>query len=146
MSLIAYIKAESLEARRARNSVKATSLITLLSEATMIGKNDGNRETTDAETISVIKKFIKNIDETLSHRLKHGFDSVSVELKNELELLSSFLPQQLNEDQIEYEMNVLLGFPHKFTKMGDLLKEFKNKFDGRYNGSIASSIAKTLLS
>ena len=70
MSLIQDIKSASLVARKARETKKAESLITLYSEASMIGKNDGNRESTDAETIAVIKKFIKNIDET---NIKGGF-------------------------------------------------------------------------
>ena len=66
MTLIERIKEDNLAARKNRDQVRATLLTTLFSEAVSVGKNAGNRETTDAETLAVIKKFIKGIDDTLS--------------------------------------------------------------------------------
>ena len=63
MSLIIEIKSAQLAARKARDSFTASSLTTLIGEAEMVGKNAG-REVTDAEVVAVLKKFVKNIDET----------------------------------------------------------------------------------
>ena len=49
--LINQIKSDALEARKARQTNTATLLTTLYSEASMVGKNDGNRESTDAEVL-----------------------------------------------------------------------------------------------
>jgi len=48
--LINKIKSDSLEARKARQTDTATLLTTLYSEASMIGKNLGNRESTRSIT------------------------------------------------------------------------------------------------
>jgi hypothetical protein len=61
MSLIQTIKADQVQARKAR-SASASILTTLIGEAEMIGKNAGDRESTDEEVIAIIKKFIKNLD------------------------------------------------------------------------------------
>jgi uncharacterized protein len=145
MSILTNIKSASIDARKARDSDKASSLITLLSEATMIGKNDNSRETTDEETIRVIKKFIKNIDDFLSVRTFAHDDPIAVKLINEKALYTTFLPAQMTSDQIREELKKILS-DAPGSKMGDLLKVFKSKFEGLYNGGIASTIAKEILS
>lgn len=144
MSILQNIKIASLVARKAHDIEKAASLVTLLSEATMIGKNDGNRETTDVETITVIKKFIKNIDETLSLKTFAHDDPIAVKLTNERFILKSFLPTQFKDHEIKEELtNINQSTPG--LKMGDLLKIFKSKFDGRYDGGSAAKIAKDVI-
>ena len=57
MTIAEQIKAASLTARKARDTVASALLTTLLSDVVMIGKNAG-RETTDAEAVAIVKKFI----------------------------------------------------------------------------------------
>lgn len=57
MTITEQIKAASLTARKARDTVASALLTTLLSDVVMIGKNAG-RETTDAEAVAIVKKFI----------------------------------------------------------------------------------------
>ena len=62
MTLIATIKLEQLEARKARNSVKALLLTTLLGELQTLAKNSGKEEPTEAQAVVVIQKFLKNAE------------------------------------------------------------------------------------
>jgi uncharacterized protein YqeY len=141
------IKAASFTARKNREVEKASSLITLLSEAQMVGKNKG-RETTDEETIAVIKKFIKNIDETLRlGTFAHG-DVRAVNLINEKSLFGSFLPAQLTEEKIrEILINIVNvnGFDVASKPMGDMLKILKFNYEGRYDGGLAARLAKEVI-
>jgi len=145
MSILQNIKDASLTARKARESDKALSLTTLYSEAFMIGKNDGGRETTDSETIAIVKKFIKNIDETVS-KFAYG-DSRAQKFVVEKDLFSTFLPKQLDEADIRAELSILKVELNLTTPkdMGNLLKTFKAKFEGTYDGAVASKIAKEIL-
>ena len=72
MTLLAKLKADSLQARKDGNKVAANLLVTLVSEATMVGKNAGNRDSTDEEVQRVVKKFLDNTIETRNHILKNG--------------------------------------------------------------------------
>jgi len=65
MSLLAQLKKDSMLARKAADSVRATLLSTLIGEAEMVGKNAGNRESTDDEVQQTIRKFLKNNQEAL---------------------------------------------------------------------------------
>lgn len=147
MSLLQTIKTAQLEARKSRNSVKARVLTTLIGEAEMVGKNDGNRESTDAEVMAVIKKFVKNLDETIrvagDYRDGDRVDAAWAEKT----VLQAFLPKQLSEDELRVTMQELImqnGLSGP-KAMGVLMKELKAGYEGLYDGASASKLAKELL-
>ena len=74
MSLFKQIKAEQLEARKTKDTVKASLLTTLIGEiqTSVTGGASASQfgilNPTDDETTKVIKKFIKNAETSLSMR------------------------------------------------------------------------------
>ena len=144
MSLIAKIKSDQLAARKEQMAVKSALLTTLIGESEMIGKNAGNRETTDTEVVAVIKKFIKNIDETLGH-LKDfpaSYDYTRGVL--EKQILEEYLPKQLTEAELRVAIfdviaNRLENSGIAVNK-GTVMKELKNGYAGQYDGKLASAI------
>jgi len=147
MTILQDIKAASLTARKAHETDVAASLITLLSEASMIGKNDGGRETTDAETTAVVKKFIKNIDETLKVRNGDLIDPVTVKLTMERLLYNSFLPKQLTEDELKDMIAFIVAKSYPaLPTLGDVLKALKFSYDGLYDGGTAAKLTKEIIS
>lgn len=150
MSLLNTIRQDQLASRKEGDKTRSTLLTTLLGEAAMVGKNDGNRETTDSEVIQIVKKFIKNIDETLKammdlDNLVLTNDSV---LTTEREILESYLPKQLDEQGIKDAVAAIVATLHEKSPkmMGVVMKELKSKYDGQYDGKVASQIVKESLS
>ena len=148
MSLISQIKAAQVRARIER-SVSASILTTLLGEAEMIGKNAGNRETTDEEVIGVAKKFIKNIDETIAvverADVTDATTSVLTAIRNERAVVEQFLPSQMNDDQLRTAIQDVIGgikTAGEVPNMGLVMKVLKQRFDGQYDGKAASTITK----
>jgi len=135
-----------MAARKERNTLKSNLLGTVISEAKMIGKNDHNREPTEEEVINVIKKFLKGINETIT-ALQSGNRDTSKEI-TEKEILESFLPQQLSENDLKEKITSIINelenrSPQQMGKVMALLKErFPNQFDGK----MASNLTKSLLS
>lgn len=148
-TLIETVKKAQIQARKTKDEVSAGVLTTLIGEAEMIGKNAGNRASTDSEVTAVIKKFVKNIDETVTvlSRDAQGNSARLAVLAKEKEILAVFLPKQLNEVELKAEMQKLVAeFSIAGPKgMGVLMKELKARFDGQYDGGAASKIAKELL-
>lgn len=150
MTLIANIKAAQIQARKNKEADAAASLTTLIGEAEAVGKNAGNRAPTDQEVTAVLKKFIKNIDETLgvlrSDTVKYN------SYLAEKALLSQFLPRQMTEAEIRAAAQSLFedlvintgGLGVK-PNVGVMMKRFKEKFDGQYDGAIASKIIKEIV-
>lgn len=136
MSLINEIKSRQLAARRS-GDVQASLYTTLLGEALAVGKNAGNRETTNDEVVAIVKKFIKNIDETINALTMHGRDA-SVFLM-ERGTLETLLPRQLTADE-------LTEYAKEQVSMPAFMKFLKENFAGQYDGKLASTVAKTIYS
>lgn len=130
--LIDTLRNDLLQARKDRNNISIKLLTTLVSESAMIGKNKGNRESTDEEVESTIRKFLKNAEETISHLN----DDRREEIKEEITILEKYLPTQLSEKEIKTFFNSLPSG----TNIGKAMQELKSKFPGQYNGKIASQI------
>ena len=145
MSLLDIIKRDLTEARKAKNVLTSSILSTLYAEACMVGKNDGNRRTTDAEVGAKVKTFIKNIDETLkalSEEHTQGDD-----LKKERVLLKKYLPNQMDEKKLKIVIAEIGSNYEKSPKsMGKIMSELKSQYEGSYEGKLASTLVKEFLS
>ena len=137
MSILAQIKIEQIAARKDRNAELATTLTTLMSEIANVGLNDGKRETTDAEAIAVIKKFLKGVDETIEAQ-----DSYEAQVER-LQYLS-YLPKQFTEFDILQNVEFLVRNTEN-PNMGIIMKEFKQHWDGQYDGKALAKIVKEVL-
>jgi uncharacterized protein YqeY len=143
MTLINTIKADQLQARKLRESLKATLLTTLISEAEVIGKNDGNREVTDAEVVAVVKKFVKGIDETLSFLVKASItDERYKTVAAERYILDKYLPVQLTIEELKV---LIIGADLADTSKGSIMKYLKENFAGQYDGKVAAKVIDELL-
>lgn len=145
MSLLAKIKEEQINARLDRDAIRSALLTTLLAEAMVPGKNK-NRESTDDEVIAVIKKFIKGVNETLEV-LKYSSDGKVLVALRERTILESFMPTQLNEQQLrEIISGIIVTLGEKNPKlMGKVISTIKDKYNGQYDGALAAKITKELL-
>ena len=133
MSLMEQIKTEQIAARKAGDS-RASLLTTLLGEASMVGKNAG-RETTDQEVVAVVKKFIKNVDETINALTMRNQDASAFLM--ERGVLEQYLPMQLSEDALRQVAECQKDMP-------SFMKHLKENFAGKYDGKLASMVAKKI--
>ncbi len=141
--ILEKIKKQQLQARKEKSPIVG-ALTALMSEAAIVGKNNGNRETTDEEAVKVIKKFIKGINETID--LIKDPEKLKL-LKMELEIYNSFLPQIMNELEtraaVEKIINVL---PEKSPKaMGQVMGTISKEYGTLIDRGLASQIVKEML-
>lgn len=139
MSLYTLIKADSLSARKNRDATASAVLTTLLGEVETMAKNIGHTPT-DIEVQSVIKKFIKNIDESTRANQSRGNTEVVSTLTHEKALLEKYLPKQLSEAELMAIIAELVAAGA--TNIGSLMKMLKQSYEGLYDGATASKIAK----
>jgi uncharacterized protein len=133
MTLMQKIKQDQVEARKNRDTIRANLLTTLIGEAEMVGKNSGNRESTDAEVAAVIKKFVKNAEETLTALKAQGTFNEAIAV--EVGILNGYLPQQLSEYELKAIAEGRSGMP-------DFMKYLKDNYAGQYDGRLASQVAR----
>lgn len=148
MTLIERLRADQLAARKAREGIKSSLLTTLIGEAAMIGKNNGNRESTDSEVQAVIKKFVKNLDETIQRLFDAGFEGGQIMISQaEKDILLSYLPKQMTEDELR---DVVTGLKSELGVLdvkgkGLIMKTLKERFDGQYDGKMAALVVDAAL-
>lgn len=143
--LLKKIKDDQLQARKDRDTQKANLLTTLYSEAAMVGKNKGNRDSTDEEVIAVIKKFHKDNGAVLDSMDGSVSDTVKFAWERERQILASYLPKQMTEDEIKAAITAYKNFADENPNMGGAMKFLKENYSGQYDGKMASSIAKEML-
>ena len=153
MTLLEKIKSTQLQARKDRDTVTASLLTTLIGDAVMVGKNNGNRESTDVEVIATIKKFINNINETLKalEAKRPTFvgtgvyvDVATVKANEEKRILESFLPKQLIGDELDAVINSVITAVGAASPadLGKVMKELKTSHEGTYDGALASKLIR----
>ena len=116
--MINEIKKTTLELRKAR-SPYASVMLFHLSEIVKIGKNDGNRDSTEAEALQYVKKTVQ--------KLKENTHSVPVEI----ELLEKFLPAMASRDDVRAHIFMLEADQGlDISNKGAVMKAVKAKFGG----------------
>ena len=147
MSLIGKIRDDLTATRKARDdSQKAMLLSTLLGEAARVGKDAGNRETTDAETMAVVRKFLKNADQAVADLNKAGRDAGHIQ--REIEILGGYLPASVPVAEIEAAVREIaagLGGGNPKAALGTVIKGLKDRFGDRFDGGTMSPVAKRVL-
>lgn len=145
MLIVERIRSDLNAARKERGNVGLYS--TLLAEVERVGKDKGNLVTTDEQAVAVIKKFVANTGEVivLCRTGTGGSISKLREAEHELVIYDSYLPKQLTEQEINSEVCLFL-LVNPTGKMPQIMKYFKEKFSGKYDGKILSTIAKELTS
>jgi uncharacterized protein YqeY len=140
-SLIEIIKRDQLQARKNREQLKAVALTTLIGEAEAIGKKN-NAAPTDEEVIALVKKFIKNLDETLD-AISSGQNVLAKELLlNEKALYESYLPKQMDESTLRTAIMVIIMSADSPPPLGIVMKQLKERFGSTFDGATASRLIK----
>lgn len=133
--LIETIRKDMQDAKKNRETVKANLLSTLYAE--IFTQSKSGKEMTEEDEIKIIRKFMKNADETLS------FD-ISAEARQKLEeekkLLEAYLPKQLTKDEIDTIVSKLVA---EGKTMKDIMPFFKENYNGRYDGKAVSEAVKS---
>lgn len=136
MTILETIKADQLTARKNKDSFSAL-LTALISDISKIAKDSGNRGTTDNDSVFVIKKFLKSIDDTLSYSGIPMGNKIT--LQQEKSILLAYLPKQASEEELlEFIMN------HKTKSKGEIFKLLKETYNSNFDSKIANQIISNL--
>lgn len=133
MSAFDDLKKRSLEARKKRDKVTATAAITLMGELETDAKRSG-QAVTDEAVYARAKKMIASNDETIA--IIKDDEKISV-LRIENQFFDSLLPKQLSEDELKSLISAMNP-----NNIGEVMKELKENYAGRFDGKLASRIAK----
>lgn len=149
MSLIQTIKDAQLTARKARDGVRASLLTTLIGEAEMVGKSEGNRETTDAEVLVIMRKFEKDMNANIAIFEKTEGSLLRLQLAHqERRILAEFLPQKVSDEQVRRDIEFGIktaNLPLEMKSMGAISKALRQAYGEQYDGAQVKNIFNEFL-
>jgi len=146
MSTLSKIKKDSLVARKDRNKFLSRILTTLIGEIEIIGKNNGNRETAEPETLKIIEKFKKNAEQSCIVMSDSGANSKELEpYIKEISIYQSYLPLKMSEEDLTNIIKDIISHDSDIN-IGKVMGFLNKKYSGQFDGRLASSIAKSLIS
>jgi len=136
MTLVQKLKAESLRLRKEHNPI-AASITFVLSEIERVGKNDGNRVTTEDEATKVVQKIVATLRDNLNYALR---DLDKEHINQQLAILETVLPQMVGEAEIWSAIQDLMFDPNFIVNYGSIMKSLRARFgaliDMKYAGKI----------
>lgn len=142
MSVIEKLKNQSLQLRKQKSAISA-SIVFALSEVEKVGKNSGNRATTEDEAIRAIQKIITTIDENLKYADKDRTELLNLEKTT----LQSVLPQMATEDDVIEFLKSKYAFDaaaEDMPKKGEIMRALRDQFGSLVDMKRAGSIVSEL--
>lgn len=135
-----HVKELMIRARMEKDTKLSAFWSTVFSEIQKVGKDNGNRETTDKEAIAVLKKFISNTQETMERLLAHGKEEAAAEYLRELSLLNQVLPEKRPRDVTEAHVADIVK-AQRGKKYGEIIKAVKEQLpDVEFDSSIVKLV------
>lgn len=124
------------------------SVLRMLKSAIQTETINKKSELTDDEVLSVIKKQIKVRNASIEEYKKYNRLDLSSDLEKEVEILKTYLPEDLKEEEILKIINDVFDTinPTSIKDMGKVIKEVSSIVGTRADMSFVSNIIKDKLS
>ena len=123
-------------------------VVSAIKDAEIAGRSKGQKEMTDGDITVILKKMIKQRNESCEVYKKAGRNELLENETKEIEVINAFLPKQLSEDETKKICaDVVKSVGASSMKdMGKVMGGLKSKHSDTLDFSKVSSIIKELLS
>ncbi len=113
-------------------------------EISLRGKQD---DLTDSDILSLLQSLVKQRKDSIEAFEKANRKDLIENEQNEIKVIETFLPKQMNEDETKLIINDIIK-ENNFTslkEMGALMKIIKEKYTGKIDMGLVGKIAKSSL-
>jgi uncharacterized protein YqeY len=144
--LTEQIRAELTAAMKARDAVRLSTL-RMLQSAFKYQQIEVGHELSDEEAMTVIRKAVKQRLDSIEQYTKGNRPELAAKEQSEMELLKTWLPADLTDDEVEAGICEIVASTGAQSKkdMGKVMKEASAKYKGRVDGRKLQEIVSKLL-
>ncbi|MGZ4983964.1 MAG: GatB/YqeY domain-containing protein [Chthoniobacterales bacterium] len=150
MTITERIDSELKDAMRAKDAGKLGVLRMLKSAAKNAAIEKGGATATldDAEATQVIRKQVKQRQDSIEQFEKGGRPELAAKEKEELAILTSYLPQAMSAEELAQAVRETIAATGATSRaqMGVVMKELQAKLAGRADGKTLSQEVQRQLS
>ena len=136
------------EAMKARDALRSSVLSFLRAELLNVAVAKKKTALEDAEAVAVIKRQIKQRQDSIEQFAKGGRQEMADKKKKEQEILQGYLPPEMPAEEIKkvIEEVVAATAASGIKDMGRVMKEVSAKIAGRADGKLVSDLVREKLS
>jgi len=150
MTLYEQIQKEMKEAMKSRDSLKTNTLRSVIASVKnyLVSSEEARaREVNDELLIDLIAKEAKKREESIEAYKKAGRDDLVSSESKELEILRSYLPEELSADEIRaIALQTIDDLKAKNpSDLGKVMRELMVRVKGRADGKLVNKIVRELL-
>ena len=140
------LKKDWKQALKSKDKFKANVLSTAKSAILLVEKTDGIT-LEDDKVIEILAKEIKQRNEAMLEFQKGNRQDLVDQNKAEIEILLSYLPQQLSEEEIKELIEITANEvgANNIKDMGKVMSAIRPKTVGRADGKLVSQLVKEFL-
>ena len=122
-------------------------IVSTIKDAVIANRGKDSKELTDQDIMSLLKKMVKQRNESCEVYKKAGRDELLASETKEIEIISSFLPKQLSEEETKKicEDVIKKVGAASIKDMGKVMGELKKTHADVLDFSKVGSIIKTIL-
>ena len=138
---------EALKAKDKNTYPTLRLIVSAIKDAEIAGRSKGQKEIKDSDVISILKKMIKQRNESCDVYKKAGRSELLENETKEINVISTFLPKQLSEEETKKicEEAIKSTGASSMKEMGKVMGELKSKHADTLDFSKVSGIIKGLL-
>ena len=138
---------EALKAKDKNTYPTLRLIVSAIKDAEIAGRSKGQREVKDSEIISLLKKMIKQRNESCEVYKKAGRNELLKNENREIEVIGNFLPKQLSDDETKKicQDTIKSVGASSMKDMGKIMGDLKSKYADNLDFSKVSIILKELL-
>ncbi len=140
------IRAELTAAMKARDAERLSTL-RMLQSAFKYQQIESGHELSDEEAMTVIRKAVKQRLDSIEQYTKGNRPELAEKERREMELLKTWLPPELTDEEIEAGIREIVASTGAQSKkdMGKVMKEASARYKGRVDGKKIQEIVSRLL-
>ena len=122
-------------------------IVSAIKDAEIAGRSKGNKDLKDSDIVSLLKKMIKQRNESCEVYKKAGRNELLENETKEIEVINNFLPKQLSEEETKKicEETIKSLGASSMKEMGKIMGTLKSKHSDSLDFSKVSIILKGLL-
>ena len=147
MSLKKLIEEKLNEALKSKDKKTYPTLrlvVSAIKDAEIAGRSKGQKDIKDSDIVTLLKKMIKQRNESCDVYKKAGRTELLESENREIEVISKFLPKQLSEDETKRicEETIKSVSASSMKDMGKVMGMATNELSGRADGKTISQIVR----
>jgi uncharacterized protein YqeY len=148
MSIVEQINADLKGAMKAKDPAKLRTLRAIKSALLLAATDGSGKEVTDEIATNAIQKLAKQRKDSLSIYEEQGREDLAQIEREELEVISTFLPEQMSEEDVRKVVKDLISESGAsgMGDMGKVMPKAMGALSGKADGKLISTIVREELS